>query len=149
MTTTQERLQVCQQCQSLCCRLVLPLVTQKERNKILDEGYNNSFIKIDNGIYKINSDEQKKCPYLTHNYTCEIHHLKPTLCRIWPVIPYNKKKKRGCIVIKCPLYSHLTKEMIQQAKKEAETIPDTVIHHLWNIPQEIKKKYKIFEYEEI
>jgi hypothetical protein len=34
-----------------------------------------------------------------------------------------------------------------QAKKEAGKISDKIVEHIWNIPEEIKNKYKQFEYQ--
>lgn len=149
MPTSQQLLEECKKCKALCCTLVLPPVTEKERNDILNAGFNDYFTHIGNGIYTIKPADQGRCPYLKHDYSCEIHPVKPILCRIWPVIPRYKNNKRGCIVVKCPLFSQLPRDVINQAKKEGETIPLPVIYRLWDISSETKKKYEIFEYEEI
>jgi len=142
-------LATCKQCKSFCCTLVRPPVTEQERENILKAGFNDYFIHVGNGIYDMESGDNERCPYLKHDYSCEIHSVKPELCRIWPVIPRYKNNKRDCIVIKCPLFPHLSEKEIMQAKKEAETLPLSIIEHLWDISPEIKKKYKVFEYEEI
>jgi len=149
MPTSKQFLTVCKKCKALCCTLVLPPVTEEERNAILKAGFTDHFTHIGNGIYTIKPTEQGKCPYLTFDDSCEIHQVKPKLCSVWPVIPHYKNNKRGFIVVKCPLFSQLPKGAIDQAKKEAETIPLPIIHHLWNISSETKKKYKVYDYKEL
>ena len=140
-------LAVCKQCKAFCCTIVRPLLTEKEKHDILEAGFKDYFIKVKNGVYCIKPGENGKCPYLKNEYSCEIHRVKPELCRIWPVVPRYKNNKRSCIVIKCPLFSYISEKEIQQAKKEANTIPLTIIKHLWNISPEVKKKFKILGYE--
>lgn len=149
MPTSDQFLSVCQKCKALCCTLVLPPVTEEERNAILDAEFRDCFTNICDGIYAIIPGDHGKCPYLKQDYSCEIQPLKPKLCRIWPVIPRYKNNERGCIVIKCLLFSHLSSEALKQSKKDAETIPLEIIENLWDISHETKEKYKIFEYEEI
>lgn len=149
MATSHIFLATCKQCKAFCCTLARPPVTEKERHDILKAGFKDYFIKTECRIYDIKEGDNKQCPYLKHDYSCEIHHVKPKLCKTWPVIPRYRKSKRDYIVVKCPLFSYLSEKEIKQAKKEAETIPLPIIEHLWNISPEMKKKYKVFEYEEI
>ena len=149
MPTSKQFLTVCKKCKTLCCTLVLPPVTEKERNAILKAGFTDYFTHISNEIYTIKPTDQGKCPYLSCNDSCTIHQVKPKLCRVWPVIPYYKNNKRGYIVIKCPLFSQLSKEDIICAKKEAETISIPIIEKLWNISPETKQKCKVYDYEEL
>lgn len=149
MPNSTQLLQVCIHCKAFCCTLVRPPVTQIEKQDILDAGFKDYFIKVKNGIFTIKAAENGTCPYLKNDYSCEIHHVKPKLCKVWPIIPFYKNNNRGYIVIKCPLFSYLSKNELQQAHKEAEEIPLSIIKHLWNISPDMKKKYKQFEYEEI
>ena len=149
MPISQRFLPVCNKCNALCCTLVLPPVTKKEKNDIVNAGFPDYFIQIESGIYTIKPTDQGKCPYLSCGDSCTIHQVKPQLCRVWPVIPHYKNNKRGYIVIKCPLFSQLSKEDIKCAKKEAETISIPIIQKLWNISPEIKQKYKVYDYEEL
>ena len=149
MPTSSNVQAVCIQCKAFCCTKVKPPITEQEKRKILESGYKDYFHKIDKGVYTITSGSDKKCPYLKSDYTCQIHKVKPKLCQLWPIIPHYKKNKRGCLVIKCPIYPLLTEEEIQKAKKEANTIPINIINHLWNVSPETKQEYKKFEYEEI
>jgi Fe-S-cluster containining protein len=140
---------VCQKCKALCCRLVTPPVTEKEKQRILKAGFPDYFEKIDTDLYKIKSQDKKPCPYLKKDYSCSIHNVKPMLCALWPVVPQYKNKKRGCLIIKCPLYPYLPKEFIEGSIKEAEKIPLHIIEELWNLSPEMKEKYKRFEYQKI
>jgi len=149
MPLSTEFLKRCKECKGFCCTLVIPPVTEQEKEKILKAGFEDHFKYIGNGIYKITKDKNKSCPYLQKDWTCEIQSVKPDLCKLWPIIPYIKNNKRGFIVIKCPIYSYLSKEDIIQAKKEAEAISDIVVELIWDIPEKIKNKYKQFEYEKI
>lgn len=149
MPTSPSFLSTCKQCRAFCCTIVTPLLTTKERDIILQAGYPNRFIKITKDVYRIQPDSRGECPYLQSDHTCEIHQVKPKLCSIWPVIPRYKNNKRSTIVIKCPLYTLLSGKELQQAKKEACSISDSVIFHLWNISTVNKDKAKRFEYEEL
>jgi Fe-S-cluster containining protein len=129
--------------------LVKPPVTEEEKNAIIEAGFDDYFLYRRHGIYDIKTGMNSRCPYLKNDNSCLIHDVKPILCRIWPVIPRIKNNKRSFIIIKCPLFPHLSKEDIIQAKKEAETIPVEIIQHLWAISKEMKEKYKLFDYEKI
>ena len=149
MPTSQHFHDVCNRCKAYCCTIVRPPVTEKERQDVLNAGFKDHFIDLGNEIYKIKPGKNDNCPYLKNDYSCEIHTVKPNLCRVWPVVPRSRNTKRSCIVIKCPLYHHLSKGELEQAKKEAEIIPLPIIRHLWTISPKFKNKFKIFEYEEI
>lgn len=149
MPVSTKYLTRCKGCKAFCCTLVIPPVTEQERKKILKAGFEDYFKYIGNGIYEITGKKNKACPYLQIDWTCKIQSVKPSLCRIWPIIPRIKNNKRSFIVVKCPIYSYLSREVIIQAKKEAETISTAIIEHIWNIPEKMKNKYKKFEYEKI
>ena len=149
MPVSQRFLEVCNQCKALCCTLLRPPVTEKEKQDILKAGFKDHFTKIRDGVYAIKSRNNGNCPYLKEDYSCEIHRVKPTLCKVWPVIPHYQNNKRDCIVIKCPLFPLISKKEFQQTKKEAERIPLPIVQHLWNISPAMKQKYKRFEYEKI
>lgn len=149
MLTSPSFLPTCKRCHAFCCTIVTPLLTPQERDIILQAGYPNRFIKITNDVYRIRPNNRGECPYIQSNYTCEIHHVKPKLCSIWPVIPRNNNNKRSTIVIKCPLFTFLSEDELQQAKKEACAISPSVIFHLWNISSVNKDKAKRFKYEEL
>ena len=149
MPVSKKYLTICKACKAFCCTIVIPPVTEQERKKILTAGFEDYFKYIGNGIYEITVGKNKVCPYLLNDYTCKIQSVKPSLCRIWPIIPQIKNNKLSFIVVKCPIYSYLSKEVIIQAKKEAETISNAIIEYIWNIPEKMKNKYKRFEYENI
>jgi Fe-S-cluster containining protein len=138
---------VCTHCKALCCTLVTPPLTKKERQKIIDAGFPNHFKKITEDVYVIKPGRSNVCPYLKDDYSCLIQDVKPRLCSLWPVIPYDKNNTRGCLIIHCPLFPLLSKETIETAMKEAANIPRSVIDLLWQLSPEMKEKYKKFEYE--
>ncbi len=149
MRVSNQYLSICNHCKAWCCTLVRPLVTKQEKNAIIAAGYSNFFIKYENDVYSIKPNEKGICPYLKDDYSCDIHHLKPKLCKIWPVIPRYKNGKRDYIVIKCPIFPELSKDDLKQAKNEAEAIPTPIVKYLWAISSEVRHKYKRFEYENI
>lgn len=149
MPISHRFLEVCNQCKALCCTLLMPPVTEKEKHNILKAGFEDHFAKIGDGVYAIKPGDNGNCPYLKKDYSCKIHGVKPTLCKVWPVIPHYQNNKRDCIVIKCPLFPLISKKEFQQTKKEAERIPLPIVQHLWNISPAMKQKYKRFEYEKI
>lgn len=140
---------VCKNCEAYCCGFVRPLVTDKERQDVLGAGFQDYFIEVGNGIYEIKPGRRGFCPYLNEDYSCEIHAVKPRLCRVWPVVPRLRNEKLSFLVVKCPLYRCLTEEEVEEAKKEAACIPRSIIYQLWTLSSELKNKFKIFEYEEI
>ena len=142
-------LSVCTKCHAWCCTAVTPPVTKQERDIILQAGFLDYFIQISEDIYKIRAEDQKPCPYLKDDLSCEIQQVKPRLCRIWPVIPRIKHNKKEYILMNCPLTSTLHPSDIQSAKEEAEALPIDLIIHLWDLSPEDKNKYKRFTYKEI
>jgi len=149
MPTSQEFLNVCRDCHAFCCTIVRPVLTNQERQRILGEGFPDHFIKIQDNIYEIQLGEKGRCPYLDKNNACLIQRVKPKFCKIWPIVPYIKNKKRGYLVIKCPLFFHISKKKLNETKKQAEEIPDDIIEHLWESTKKKKNRFKIFEYQEI
>lgn len=149
MPMSQCFLEVCKNCEAYCCGIVRPPVTEKEREEVLGAGYQDYFIEVKNGIYEIKPTRKRLCPYLTEGYSCEIHVVKPQLCRVWPVVPRLRNEKLSFLVIKCPLYQYLSAGEVEQAKREAGCIPRSIITQLWIVSSELKNKFKVFEYEEI
>lgn len=140
---------VCSRCKAYCCTLVLPPVTDTERQQILSAGFPDRFEKIKEDLYIITPDSSSKCPYLTKECSCSIHTVKPHLCMLWPVIPSYTNKKRGCVIVQCPLFPFLSKDSIEKAVHEAEQVPLPIIEYLWGISAETKEKYKRFTYQKI
>ena len=149
MTDSSSLQSVCYHCKAYCCTLVLPPITNSERQRILDAGFQDHFEKIQKNLFIIKSDSISKFPYLTKNYSCSIHKVKPHLCRLWPVVPSYKNKKRGCVIIHCPLFPFLSNEVIDKKVKEALKMPIHIIEYLWVISSKKKEKYKKFEYKKI
>lgn len=149
MPVSHQFRKVCSNCKAYCCSNVRPPITKDEKQIITNSGFKDHFIKIRNGIYEIKPGKDGNCPYLKKDFTCEIHKVKPKLCKVWPVVPRLKLDKKNYIVIKCPLYKYLSKEDLIEAKNEAENISTSIIQHLWKMSHEIKNKFKIYDYEEI
>ena len=140
---------VCKKCKAYCCSIIRPPITLKEKQDIINSGFEDHFIKVANDIFEIKSKNNNKCPYLTKDLTCKIHKVKPQLCKVWPIVPRQDKIKKTFIVIKCPLYQYLSEKELEQAKKEANLISPQIIQHLWKLLPELKNKFKIFDYQEI
>ncbi|MFH1014233.1 MAG: YkgJ family cysteine cluster protein [Thermoplasmatota archaeon] len=149
MPTSSTYRNICTQCKAYCCTLVTPPITEKEKQKILKAGFPDHFEKIEKNLYTIKSEHTNKCPYLKNDYSCSIHTVKPHLCNLWPVVPYNKNNTRGCLLIKCPLFPFLSKKTIDATMKKAATIPLPLVEHLWKLPSKMKEKYKKFDYKKI
>jgi len=149
MPTSSMFYTVCSHCKAYCCTLLLPSLTHKERQQILKAGFPDYFKKIQKDLYVIKSDSASKCPYLKEDYLCSIHKVKPNLCKLFPVVPFYKNKKRGCVIIQCPLYPFLSKEVIDKMVKKAAKIPLHIIEYLWDISYKEKEKYKRFDYQKI
>ena len=149
MPVSIDFLKVCKACDTFCCKQRLPPISIKEKEEILNMGNENYFIPLKDDIYTIKALENGSCPYLKSDNTCHIHNVKPDLCKIWPIVPRIKNNKKEYIVIKCPIFPLLSEDDIKNSKKEAEKIPSEIINQLWNISNELKEKYKKFEYEVI
>lgn len=146
MTSIEKKLIACKKCNAFCCTQIKPPVLKSERQIIIKSGYEDCFKKIDDDLYEIISKKDNECPYLDSNKSCKIHKIKPIFCRIWPVIPRLKNNNFEFIIIKCPIYSYMTKNEIQDAIKDTKNIPKKAIKYLWEISDEAKQKYKKFEY---
>lgn len=149
MPTSSAYRTICTQCRAYCCTLITPPVTEKEKQRIIKAGFPDRFEKIEKNLYAIKSEHTNKCPYLKNDYSCSIHAVKPHLCNLWPVVPYNKNNTRGCLLIKCPLFPFLSKKTIDATMKKAATIPLPLVEHLWKLPSKMKEKYKKFDYKKI
>jgi len=121
MVKADKFLLVCQKCKAACCKTGGPNFTEKEMKKIINAGYKNYFFKIKDNIYKLKS-KRERCPYLKKDNSCEIHKIKPILCLCHPVFPNFAKKKKGYIIIKCPMAKILSKKEIERCKKEANKV---------------------------
>jgi Fe-S-cluster containining protein len=110
----------CIKCGAKCCFLGGPIVTKKERNKILKTGFKNVFVKFEK-YYSVKS-KNGKCPFL-RDRLCLINDVKPLMCRIWPVYPVLKGNKRKFMVLDCPLTKQLSQKELQKLKIKAKKLP--------------------------
>ncbi len=146
MSVSNKFLNLCNECNAFCCRQRLPPISTNEKKRILDAGYENNFLHLKDDIYTIIPSNKGCCPYLKSDNSCKIQDVKPTFCRIWPIVPRIRNDKRAYLIIKCPIFCLLSKEDIEKSKKEAEKIPEETIIQLWDISDDLKEKYKKFEY---
>jgi len=112
---------VCKKCRGSCCKLGGADFTKKEMQKVLKAGFKNYFLKVGNYGYELKS-KNGRCPYLSKNYSCSIHKVRPLMCRCWPVYAEYKNNKRKYIIIQCPLTPYLSKKQISEMKKQASKL---------------------------
>ena len=108
---------VCGKCKASCCKMGGPDFTKKEMQRVLRAGFKDCFSKIDNNHYELKS-KNGKCPYLSKDYSCLIHNVRPLMCKCWPIFPDIKNKKREYFLIQCPVTSYLSKKEILTMKKQ-------------------------------
>jgi len=126
MVTSNKFLNVCQKCKAACCKMGGPDFTEEEMKLVLKSGHKCCFLKVREGIYELQS-KKCICPYLKKDYSCEIHKIKPLMCRCWPVFPMLNGKKKRYMIIDCPITKLLTQEQIAKCKKEASKIPKKLL----------------------
>ncbi len=131
---------VCQKCKASCCKMGGADFTKKEMKKVLNAGFKNCFSKIENNWYELKS-KNGKCPYLSKDYSCSIHKVRPLMCKCWPVYLEFKNNKKRYIIIQCPLTPHLSKKQILMMKKQASKLPKKFVECVkTNLP---KKDFKL------
>ena len=114
-----EFLNICKECNALCCKLGGTNLTKEEVDKILKAGYKNNFKEITPGIFELVSNNDGVCPYLNEDNSCEIQEVKPIICSCWPVFPEFVNGKVKPILVNCKLKRIMSKEDIDKCKKEA------------------------------
>jgi len=130
MVKSNKFLKVCRKCKAACCRMGGPDFTEAEMKKVLKAGHKNYFFEVRNRIYELKS-KKGICPYLKKDYSCEIHKIKPLMCRCWPVFPmvkHGRRIKKRDMIIECPITKLLTNEQIAKCRKEANKIPDKLLY---------------------
>jgi len=149
-----EYLSVCQKCNALCCKLGGTNLTKKEVDRVLAKGFKNHFVQITPEVYELKSKPDGVCPYLKEDLSCEIHEVKPIICTSWPVFPEFDNGKIDHILINCPLTRTLSKEEIEECKKESSMVNlkvSKITCDYASVPESqrkmIKEIYKIIETE--
>lgn len=117
----QNILRACQKCKAECCKMGGPDFTEKEMLRVLKAGYKNCFVKINKNHYELKS-KKGICPYLK-NFSCEIHKVKPLMCKCWPVYLQFRGKKKEYVLVQCPLTPLLSQSEIKKMRKQAGKIP--------------------------
>jgi len=123
---TNTALEVCQKCKAACCKLGGGDFSKSEMQKVLKAGYPNFFSKINNNHYELKS-KKGVCPYLAKDNSCNIHKVRPLMCKCWPVYLKFKDNKKQFFLIKCPLTPIFSKQDIKLMKKQANRIPKDII----------------------
>ncbi|MBI5077428.1 YkgJ family cysteine cluster protein [Candidatus Falkowbacteria bacterium] len=119
-------LKICRQCKAACCRLGGSDVTKSEMNKILNNGQPNYFIKIGSNHYEMKS-RKGVCPYLTKDYSCSIHKVRPLMCRCWPVDAEIEDNKKCFYINICPITHLFSDADIIKLKKKLSKVPDAIL----------------------
>lgn len=156
MVKANKFLEVCQKCKAACCKMGGPNFTEKEMKKVLKAGYKDYFFKVKPGIYELKT-KKGVCPYLKKDNSCEIHKVKPILCLCHPVFPNFNKKKKGYVIIDCPIAKIMTKKEIEKCKKEADKVSKELLEAAldWGTIKNkkdrelIKKRFKKFKVREL
>ena len=144
MIKSNKYLKPCKECNASCCRFGGPIVTEIEREIIVRAGYQDYFIKSDDGLYVVEGVDYA-CPYLDDKNSCSIQEVKPRLCRIWPVVPFDKNGERKYMIAECPLTPYVSEGELEEGKKDAEKLPIEIIKRTWNLPEEVQKRVRKFK----
>ena len=120
-------LKVCQKCKASCCKMGGADFSRVEMLKVLNAGYKNFFMKINDNHYELKS-KKGICPYLARNNSCSIHKCRPLMCQCWPLTINYKSDKKEIMIAKCPLTPLLSKQDIQIMKKQISRIPKKMLN---------------------
>lgn len=113
-------LKICRKCKASCCKLGGADFTKLEMQKVLEEGYPNYFVKINEDHYEMKS-KKGICPYLKKDNSCLIHKIKPSVCKSFPVY-INHDNKNSYLLINCPLSKFLTEKDVKSMKNVAKSV---------------------------
>ena len=148
-------LKICVECKAKCCKLGGSNFTTKERNAILNAGYEDHTAKISRNHWEFKS-KKGVCPYLKKDNSCKIHEVRPLACRCFPVHPEIEEKTKKYYLAQCPLGKVLHKKDVNKMLQDATKYPNNIIKERFektNITNEdfelIKKRLKKFKSIEI
>ena len=116
---------ICKKCRASCCKLGGTDFTLSEKTIVLDAGYPNFFVKIDDNHYELDCVDGI-CPYLTKQNTCAIYEYRPLACKSFPVyvnVEDNKLSSRYKI-LPCPLSKFLSEDEIKEKQGQVDKIED-------------------------
>lgn len=126
-----------------------------ERKKILDAGYPDYFLKIDEDHYEMKS-KNGRCPYLNKDDSCSIHEVRPLPCRVFPVHPEFENNNKKYLLALCPLSKVLSKKIIKKMKIDSTKIENHITKNRFsgtNLPKSeinvITKRFNRFKNLEI
>ncbi|HLC37142.1 MAG TPA: YkgJ family cysteine cluster protein [archaeon] len=119
----------CLKCLNPCCHPGDPLLSEKERNEIINAGHKDLMYevksKFNEKFYRI-KNENKQCSYLVDN-KCSIEKVKPVLCRAFPVdVQWNYKENKREFGLRNDCYAMevINRKFINEAVKEFEKVSD-------------------------
>ena len=119
-------LEICRKCRASCCKLGGADFTREEMRRVLDMGYPNYFVKINENHYEMKS-ERGICPYLKSDYSCLIHDVRPSVCKSFPVYVVCEDNEARFCMMACPLASVLSKNDIEVMKKQASQVKEIIL----------------------
>jgi Fe-S-cluster containining protein len=119
-------LEICRKCQASCCKFGGADFTGGEMRRVLDAGYPNYFVKINENHYEMKS-ERGTCPYLKSDYSCLIHDVRPLVCKSFPVYVVCKNNETEFCLIACPLSAVLSKNDIEVMKEQASQAEEIIL----------------------
>lgn len=117
MKIDNKALEICRECKAFCCHLGATDFSEVEKKRVLDAGFKDYFIKLDDDHYEMKC-KNGICPYLNKDYSCMIHDVRPLTCKSFPVYPDSADDETKFLLIKCPLASALSKKDIEVMKKQ-------------------------------
>ena len=113
---------ICKKCKAACCKLGGADFTKKEKQRVLDAGYKDFFVRLNDNHYELTS-KNGRCPYLKQNNTCKIYEVRPLVCTTFPVyVNIDKKNNSKYEIIDCPLAKTLTQKEIKEKKKQVDMV---------------------------
>jgi Fe-S-cluster containining protein len=122
---TNTTLKVCQKCKSSCCKFGGADFSKVEMQKVLESGYPDYFVKINENHYEMKS-RNRICPYLKKNNSCLIHKIRPAVCKSFPVYVKCNNNKTDFFLISCPLSKVLTERDVKYMKNIAESVKQII-----------------------
>jgi Fe-S-cluster containining protein len=135
-------LKICQDCGAKCCKLGGVDATNSERKRILNRGYPDHFLKIDEDHYEMNS-KKARCPYLNKDNSCSIYEVRPLPCRCFPVHPEYENNKKKYLLALCPLGRVLPQNIIKGLRKESAKIRNHIIKNRFSHTNLSKSEIKV------
>ncbi|MCW3984733.1 MAG: YkgJ family cysteine cluster protein [Candidatus Bathyarchaeota archaeon] len=96
----------CQNC-GVCCRMQPPDVDEFERKRIEDSGFKDFYETDENGLNWIKRKKDGACMFLTGDNTCQIHSVRPAVCKLEPftIVDYDYERNTVELALNFPFSS--------------------------------------------